>query len=915
MNIEQISQGILVKFEQCRLVLWQDTDKEFTQRLSDLLINDSSDTSIEVIRLDEVSHFQVKERIELLEPDTKFLLYSTVEPNLPERDWLYDIRLYAESFYADLSSMILNKLGMRMEFRPVITQHRAFFTAQTRTTLLKKLLPNNANKEELQLAMIAASLKIESPTFIAILQHLIIALAKAIQEPNHSSNTSLDDNLFVELRKYNLEQAFWGFAKNELGYVLEVDKEKEQQTQPQLQDLVTKMLFTECYQALQNSGVASNDPILTRFAPMLLPIVLNDEGQRKTVNAASLGINSSKRAMVVNVVKGLRESRSMALFYNIIASDIEHEFEIKNILSLVKEPKLLHHVETFEYAEQQLIILLARQINELAQVDIDNLISHRLKTHWVYSQPNYGAILNAIKAVKQFYSLKAKYIDGFNYDSAQAMYQAYEQELYLFDAAYREFCENAIKVAHNGSDILKKTGLVSDIEALYVDWYLHDIAISWGKLIDNENLLEKWKLIGVPNQYEFYQRHVSNIFKTTQVKKVFVIISDALRYEVAHAISDQINNEKRFLSETTSQLGVVPSYTQLGMAALLPHNKLTAHINTKVEYKADGISVHGHENRQKILAKHNGLAFKSSEVLNWTNEEGREKVKESRIIYIYHDQIDAIGDKAVTENQTFAACSDAIKEIKQLIERIFNRLNGTRILVTADHGFLFKSSDVVDSDKTALTVKPQGCVEAKKRYLIGENLPKDDYYWQGKMSATANLCLDNSDAEFIVPRGSNRFNFVGGAKFIHGGIMPQEICVPVLKVKLLKTEKQQTKYTKEPVSVVPLTNPIKLVALADKIELFQASAVGKDYIARELEVWIEDPDGTPVSHKQKMMFDSTSDKHEERKRRVTIMLKGSGFDRTISYKLMMNDITHANRPKQLQSHSVTIDIAIEDDFF
>lgn len=587
---------------------------------------------------------------------------------------------------------------------------------------------------------------------------------------------------------------------------------------------------------------------------------------------------------------------------------------------------MLQSVETFEYAEQHLIILLARQINELDQVDIDKIISHRLTTHWAHSsrnqyngqqkngQPNYASILNAIKAAKQFYTLKKKYIDGFNYDSANAMYQAYEQEIYLFDAAYREFGENAIKVAHNGSDILKKTGLVNDIEILYVDWYLHDLAISWGKLVDKENLLAHWKLAGVANQYEFYKRQVEGIFQTTQVKKVFVIISDALRYEVAHAISDQINNEKRYLSEIKSQLGVVPSYTQLGMAALLPHNKLTAYIGSKVEYKADGLSVHGHENRQKILAKRNGLAFKSTEVLNWTNEEGRQKVQDARVVYIYHDQIDAIGDKAVTENQTFAACADAVAEIKQLIDRIINRLKGSRILVTADHGFLFKSSDVVDSDKTALTVKPQGCVEAKKRYLMGEKLPQEDYYWQGKMAATANLCLDNSDAEFIVPRGSNRFNFVGGAKFIHGGIMPQEICVPVLKIRELD-KKQQSKYAKERVSVVPLSHPIKLLALADKIELFQTSAVGKDYIARELEIWIEDPDGKPVSHKQKAMFDCTSDKHEERKRSVIIMLNGTGFDRTVSYKLMMNDITKANQPQLLQSHSVTIDIAIEDDFF
>lgn len=921
MNIEQISQGLLSKFEQCRLVFWQDTDNEFTNQLNQLSIVNENAEPIEVIMLDEMSHFQVKQHIELLEPEKSFLLYSCVEPNVPERDWLYDVRLYSERFYADSSSMTLNELGMNLEFRPVISKHRAFFTNKGRLNRLKKLLPNKANKEELQLALIAACLKVESPTFVAILQHLIVQYSAAVDRCGGFSESIDSESLFDELEKYNLESAFWLFAKNSVGYCLETpDSEQSNKdavilsSQQKLQDLIVKLLFTECFQSLQNSGVSDDEPVLERFSEQLLPIALDEKGKRKAGYLGQIGMNSSKRAMAVNIVKSIRESRSMATAYNVIAAAIEGEFEFKNIFSLIKKPQLLYSVETFEFAEQQLIKLLALQINELDQVEIDKIVSHRLNTHWAYTYSNYASILNAIKAAKQFYTLKQKYIDGFHYSSAKEMYQAYEQELYLFDSAYRCFFENANKVAHNGSDILKQTDLVNDIENLYVDWYLHDLAISWGKLVDDEKLIDNWKLSGIANQYEFYNRHIISLFQTTQIKRIFVIISDALRYEVAHEISDQINKEKRYLSEIQSQLGVVPSYTQLGMAALLPHDKLTAQLGAKVEYKADGISVHGHENRQKILAKRNGVAFKASEVLNWTNQEGRLKVQDARVVYIYHDQIDAIGDKAVTENQTFDACADAVVEIKQLIERIINRLNGSRIIVTADHGFLFKSSDVVDADKTALSTKPKGTVEAKKRYLIGENLPKNNFYWQGKLAATANVSNTECDAQFIVPRGSNRFNFVGGAKFIHGGIMPQEICVPVLKIRELD-KKQQTKHAKERVGVVPLDNPIRIVSLADKIALFQTSAVGKDYIARELEVWINDPEGNAVSHKQTIVFDSTSEKQDERKRNVIIMLNGTGFDRTVSYKLMMNDITQANRPNLLQSHSVTIDIAIEDDFF
>ena len=37
--------------------------------------------------------------------------------------------------------------------------------------------------------------------------------------------------------------------------------------------------------------------------------------------------------------------------------------------------------------------------------------------------------------------------------------------------------------------------------------------------------------------------------------------------------------------------------------------------------------------------------------------------------------------------------------------------------------------------------------------------------------------------EFLDSRGVNRFHFVGGARFVHGGAMLQEIVVPVITVK------------------------------------------------------------------------------------------------------------------------------------
>ena len=141
--------------------------------------------------------------------------------------------------------------------------------------------------------------------------------------------------------------------------------------------------------------------------------------------------------------------------------------------------------------------------------------------------------------------------------------------------------------------------------------------------------------------------------------------------------------------------------------------------------------------------------------------------------------------------------------------------------------------------------------------------------------------------------------------------MPQEICVPIIDVRVLGKQ-AQTKFAKQKVGVVPLNSPVRIVSNIDRILLLQTDAVGDKFKARELQIWIESPEGKRISSIEVAVFDSASEKLDERKRNVPVKLEGSGFDRHLSYKLMMKD---SESGELLQAHSVTIDLAIENDFF
>ena len=438
MNLEQIKQGILSKFDKCRLVFWQDEDIEFKEQLPEIK-DELSTANITLIELDDESHFEVKQRIELTETKTQFLLYSNKAINEPTRDWLYDIRLYAQQFYADSSSMILNELGMRMEFRQDISRYKKFFGNRQRYNKLRKLLPENADKPTLELAMIAVLTKVESVSFTAVL-HQIISL--------YCDKASKAESAILELEKYDLSSVFWQHAINEFGYI-QLGHWLDDEEAPTIKDLVAKLLITDCYQGLQSSGVAvASTDFAMSLSSHLLPISIDAETADKLPKQVSalLGNTAAKKAAVVNFVSSWRESRTLSASYNVVAGEVSEVLEIKQKLAEFKHPSQLLNVETFVEAEQQFIKLLAVDLPAYKAVEINDWVSIKLRDHWCAADDSYACIYKALRAAKEFYDLKDKYLDGFVFNNAKALYKAYEEELYKFDHAYRIFSENSIEL-------------------------------------------------------------------------------------------------------------------------------------------------------------------------------------------------------------------------------------------------------------------------------------------------------------------------------------------------------------------------------------------------------------------------------------------------------------------------------------
>ena len=121
----------------------------------------------------------------------------------------------------------------------------------------------------------------------------------------------------------------------------------------------------------------------------------------------------------------------------------------------------------------------------------------------------------------------------------------------------------------------------------------------------------------------------------------------------------------------------------------------------------DGKSSIATEQRNEILQAVGGMACKADDLMAKKKDEGREFVKDKRVVYIYHNTVDAVGDDGQDRGaRPSRRVRQAIDELAALVGYIVNNLNGHHVVVTADHGFLFTESRPARPTRASSTRSP-----------------------------------------------------------------------------------------------------------------------------------------------------------------------------------------------------------------
>lgn len=510
-----------------RLVFWHDPDGEFVDFMNRLPFLTFGDTTVHILRLDQVGGLEAKLRLEHDDPNGKFLLYAPTEEPAYEDDWLLDIRLYSRSFRADRASILLDELGLvQHHLRDHLAARRTFFDHKDRLRKLKALVTPTDSADDLDRKMLSVVVKADQPELFAILRTLYHACTAAGHD---SIDLQTPPPCWHQIEQFDLAEPFWRFVETAFGYT---------EASPTLRNLLIRLLVTDYAHGLRGE----------------LPPAL-----------AHLRLPRSGRQNAVVCLAQWRDSTSTGSSYDLLSAEVARIVKITDHIHGLEAEALLDSM-TFLDVEQAIVRDLRDQVLSTADtIDVEAvraIATRRQDGHWASLQASASqtvprqalhAIYDAIVAAAEFFHLRNQHRHGFAFDSPRAMYQAYTAELYRFDQLYRHFCE-AADVADNQSwDILKH--LREQVEAVYATWYVPTQALAWGAFVDPAgatDLLGHWQLDGVPNQYAFYRRHVQTRLDEADNRKVFVIISDAFRYEAAHELTQMLNSTYRLEAVRTA---------------------------------------------------------------------------------------------------------------------------------------------------------------------------------------------------------------------------------------------------------------------------------------------------------------------------------------------------------------------------
>ncbi|OHR66991.1 alkaline phosphatase [Bacillus sp. HMSC76G11] len=779
---ERIEDELYKKNKPRTVIFWYDEQGEYTA--SDLE-ETLAKQPIHIRQLTRNNFFTLKLEIELEKKKDSFLLYANFAKPAIEDNFLLDMELYGTEFKADTNALLAEQLQVSDAIlRPLIKEYRDFFKSAERKNKLKKVVPPNASERDIEYAMLAVLTGAPIANMEEITRNLLM---RGLQEETNEVYKAISKR-FSSNRMWDLISEYFGLHSNDLTlqYLMENVLYAHFQRNAQFEE-----------QSLQRKYETTRGNVCALF--------IDDWLHTKEAEVEVLETYMKNIEQNLSIVEMLVD-RPFEQF-----ADISTFLVIDHLLINKLTTELLHQTSNFD-----------------AWKDI---LHKRIKMHWAKRNERIGRLLNvlldAVDLTKYKMFLK-------QYDTREPLYVQYTSELYLIDQAYRRFMAGYMQ--------LENKEMIETLAEQLTNWYENKYLL---KIAQETNyLLETAEVGKLPTQVKFYKEVVQPILDKESTR-LFVIISDAVRYEVGAELVSRLNLRSNGVASISPLVANMPTYTQLGMASLLPHKVLAITENGTV--LADDQPTNGLVNRTKILqaAHPEAIAYRLTDLLDWSRAIADENLKGKRLVYLYHDVIDAAGDSAKSERDTYIAAERAIKELSIAVDRL-SKWQAKRIFITADHGFLYQYPKI-ENDIKVVSVKGD-IIDSNRRFAVGHNLLIDD----GAINVPDGFTTLEG-IEKVIAKGVNRFIGGGGLQFVHGGATPQEVIVPLIDYR--RTSQAA------PVEISVAMPKRVITGFRILVPLYQEQSISQEYMARTIRAAFY-LNGERISNEVEWTFNIVGENHE-----------------------------------------------------
>jgi hypothetical protein len=273
--------------------------------------------------------------------------------------------------------------------------------------------------------------------------------------------------------------------------------------------------------------------------------------------------------------------------------------------------------------------------------------------------------------------------------------------------------------------------------------------------------------------------HQTSIFDDVVAKspgRVAYFLVDAMRYEMGVELAERLARYAEV--SIRPAVGVLPSITKLGMAALMPGALASYDVvesGGKLVARVGGIELADRQARtSRIKALVPGsVDVELGEVHGLSKSKLQTKIGDAELVVVRSQEIDFFGEAGFQARSTM---DTTIENLARAVRRLAS-LGIDRAIIASDHGHLYAADD---RDEAMRTDAPGGAqTELHRRCWIGRGGATPE----GCVRVPALTLGNETDLDFVFPRGIGVFKSGGDLAYHHGGASLQELVIPVIAVR------------------------------------------------------------------------------------------------------------------------------------